>query len=134
MTAPTPPADPRLDCPRCAVTMTRIRSGHVSADRCPTCGAVWLEREELERLKKHKDAAAKIDSALPDPVVRKPAPERQVMVCPRDRQQLIRVRDLDQRHIEFDQCKNCGGVFLERGELRDLTEVSLAERLKQLLG
>lgn len=45
------PARPGMPCPRCrhATLLERLRTG-VLVDACPSCGGVWLDRGELERL------------------------------------------------------------------------------------
>ena len=49
----------------------------------------------------------------------------------RDREDDDRVRR--QPHIAFEACGRCG-VFMDRGELTDLSEFTLRERLAVLLG
>jgi Zn-finger nucleic acid-binding protein len=50
--------------------------------------------------------------------------------CPRDRSPLINIVDLKQEHIEQNACTVCGGILLDAGELRDLSEFTLSERVK----
>ncbi|MBZ0173171.1 MAG: zf-TFIIB domain-containing protein, partial [Phycisphaerales bacterium] len=49
--------------------------------------------------------------------------------CPRDNTPLTQVRDPKQPHVQYDLCPHCGGVFFDTGELADLTEFTLRERI-----
>ena len=53
--------------------------------------------------------------------------------CPRDKSRLITIVDRKQPHIQFEACTSCGGTFLDAGELKDLSERTLRERLATLL-
>ena len=45
---------------------------------------------------------------------------------------MIRMVDPVQRHIWFEACTACNGVFLDAGEFRDLKGHTLLDRLKDL--
>ena len=42
------------------------------------------------------------------------------------------MQEVDLRHVKVDRCTNCGGVFLDRGELDILTRAKTAGLLKRL--
>ncbi len=42
----------RNSCPRCHVQMKERREGTVVIDQCPKCEGVWLDKGELELLRK----------------------------------------------------------------------------------
>ena len=44
------------------------------------------------------------------------------------------ILDSPQRHIEYELCMICGGIFLDSGELQDLDKFTLIERLKAATG
>ncbi len=128
------PEDPAISCPLDGTTMDRVNLTGVAVDRCPACGGVWLDRGELRAI---LDAGARGRARIEAlDVEAKPVEgERpQPLLCPRDRQRMSVHRDPKQNHIEYDLCAKCGGVFFDAGELRDLTHVTIAERLKGLLG
>lgn len=107
--------------------MTRIAVRDIEIDRCPRCGGLWLDALELDKLRADKDAARRADRASPGT-----APGQKARVpglCPRDRSPLIAMADREQPHVHFESCTVCGGVFLEAGELRDLSELTILERL-----
>ena len=47
--------------------------------------------------------------------------------CPRGSGDMMRVVDLQQTHIWYETCGSCNGLFLDAGELRDLSTVSAGE-------
>lgn len=130
-TEPDPHA-PMIDCPKCGTHMARYTSGSLHIDRCTTCSGLWLDAMELGRLLTDPAEVARLDkvrhaaSALRN-TVRK-------ITCPRDHSPLIAVSDPAQPHVHYEQCSVCGGVFLDSGELKDLSELTLRERLRSLLG
>jgi Zn-finger nucleic acid-binding protein len=46
---------------------------------------------------------------------------------------MVRVVDPQQHHIWFEVCGSCHGSFLDAGELRDLSTVSLADYFRDLV-
>lgn len=122
----------RICCPADGVLMERLPVAGVEADRCPTCGRVWLDGRELERILETPGAATRLDTGPSDPdgprahrIGRK--------VCPRDRRQLVTIPDPEQPHITTELCMTCGGVLLDPGELKDLSQLTLRERLRGLV-
>ncbi|HZW10132.1 MAG TPA: zf-TFIIB domain-containing protein [Phycisphaerales bacterium] len=119
-------------CPSDGVLMERIPAAGIEADRCPVCGGVWLDGRELERVLGVPGAAARLDRGPSDPE----GPRGHLIgrkVCPRDRRPLVSIPDPEQPHITTELCMTCGGVHLDAGELRDLSELSLRERLRGLV-
>lgn len=127
-------SDATISCPKDGDTMSRITLGEVSIDRCPSCGGVWLDKGELEAIRSaaidHKETLDALDQlGTLEPAVR-PNP----LECPRDHSRMSVHHHPQQHHIEFDSCTKCGGLFFDAGELSDLTEFTLGERLKALIG
>lgn len=127
------PDDPRLGCPRDGAAMRRFDFAGVTVDRCIHCGGIWLDLGELRRVLETdgdaRDELRKLDSGhAPDDSPSVVAGRRGA--CPRDTTLLTAVRDARQRHIEYDLCTHCGGVFFDAGELVDLSEFTLRERLR----
>lgn len=125
-------SDPRflLACPHCAHRMYKVKAGSVTLDRCPHCGGIWLDHKELEM-------GLAVDSkALKDLDVggtTRGVGAHAIRCCPRDKALLVTIVDPKQSHIRYEKCTICGGMFLDAGELRDLSEFTLAERIRELL-
>lgn len=128
--------DPYISCPKDGEPMHRITLGSVAIDRCPNCGGVWLDAGELAAFKQamlveqHRATLEQLDRLGVDEPTDRPQP----LLCPRDRSRMSVHRDPKQKHIELDACTKCGGMFFDAGELVDLSEYTLGERLGNLLG
>jgi Zn-finger nucleic acid-binding protein len=104
----------------------------VTVDRCRKCGGLWLDLGEKERLLARPEAVRAADTG--PPVIGRHMDEQREIRCPRDGAVMVPVADPRQRHVRFESCSVCGGVFLDAGELTDLSELTLLERLRTLLG
>jgi Zn-finger nucleic acid-binding protein len=108
----------------------------VTLDRCTTCGGIWLDAGELDKLTQQsadvRDEAIKADSGGAHRArsrTNTSAPRQ----CPRDGTVLVSVEHKQQSHVELDRCSTCLGMFLDAGELKDLSEFTLKERLRAML-
>lgn len=112
--------------------MDRVSLGAMSVDRCDICRGMWLDLGELHKLLARPAAAAKLDPPISSASVRDMSRSIRVgaMVCPRDGAELTQRADAKQTHVQIDECPSCKGLFLDAGELRDLSEHTLGEKLK----
>jgi len=46
---------------------------------------------------------------------------------------MLTVTDTTQFHIEFESCPSCSGTFYDAGEFKDLSELTVVERLRKAL-
>lgn len=126
-------ADGRIRCPKDATFMEKVKVGGMEIDRCAGCGSMWFDARELEKVLQSKDAAATVKNLDIGSQGRasggRPLGE---LLCPRDRSPLIDVVDQKQAHVHELACTVCGGVLLDKGELRDLSEFTLSERLRSI--
>jgi uncharacterized protein len=120
-----------IGCPKCGARMSTADAGGVVIDRCPTCGGIWFDALELDKVL--ASGAAKSVAKEADPL---PAAKgaKGPLQCPRDKGRLIRMAALGQPHVHYESCAVCGGAFLDAGELRDLSQVTLLERLRRVFG
>lgn len=122
----------RVYCPSDGSLMERIPIAGIEADRCPVCGSLWLDGRELERILDIPGAAGTLDAGPSEP----DGPRGHLIgakVCPRDRRTLITIPDPEQPHVTTELCMTCGGVLLDAGELKDLSQLTLRERLRGLV-
>jgi Zn-finger nucleic acid-binding protein len=114
------------------MVMEKVRVGPVVIDRCHSCGAMWFDAAELRKVLAEPGAPGEVDiGADPD------APQGfavGALRCPRDNQPLARVPDNAQAHIQVDLCRGCRGVLLDAGELKDISELTLRERVRAFFG
>jgi uncharacterized protein len=89
------------------------RKAELSYDMCEKCGSLWLDAGELDKMAFQVKGSIEFCSEEEDKT-----PEAQVKNCPRcDGFALLRVRFLGETNIILHHCKNCGGFWLDGGEL-----------------
>lgn len=124
-----------IACPKCHVTMERLNAGGTEVDRCVKCGGIWLDCGELDRIMKTKGGLKRVIGGV-DAGPATESTRRHVLSgvkCPRDASRLITMVDRKQTHVEYEACTVCGGIFMDCGELKDLGQYTLGERLAGLL-
>lgn len=101
-------------CPKCeTVALTGATVSSVAVDRCPRCAGVWLDSGELDKLSTlnwvevRPVAGGRLDPDL----------NRKRACCPRDQSALLRVYSARNKSLILDRCGQCGGVWLDGGEL-----------------
>jgi Zn-finger nucleic acid-binding protein len=123
----------RLICPKDQGTMLHADAGGVWIDRCDCCGGIWFDSGELEKILSDKTAVKQVDVGSALTLRRFAIGPVGVRKCPRDGTVLTTMHHHDQKHIMIDRCANCFGIFLDAGELKDLAEFTLSERVRALL-
>jgi len=89
------------------------KSAELVYDACERCGSLWLDRGELDKIAFEVEGSIEFCSEEEADIV-----ERITKNCPRcDDVQLTPVRFLGETDIILDHCKNCGGFWLDGGEL-----------------
>ena len=132
MTDQTDQTDPTINCPKCHAPMRRLKAGGITVDRCEGCFGLWLDRGERLKLLKDKSLVESVDVGSAE--VGEAQDEIRQILCPRCGLAMHHITDRAQKHIGFEFCRQCQGSFLDAGELRDLSEFSLTERIKALFG
>lgn len=133
-------------CPACGRELTEKKFGEVFVDVCDGgCGGIWLDCFELDKLDEpHEAAGAQLldlerrRGAGPTPPVTGPAHEavdgagHGVLWCPRceDRKLLRHFHSIKQQ-VEVDDCPECGGVWLDVGELATIRKQYATEEERQ---
>jgi len=133
-------------CPRCQSGMRgaveATPAGSVELDYCPSCRGIWFDRGELESiLLQVRSDIQPIGVPIPTDG---PGPRR----CPRDRLPMIERRlstarlrssiyaapsDTIPDGVCIDQCPSCLGIWLDGGELGQITQAMRAPHVHPLL-
>lgn len=125
-----------MKCPACFNELSQIQVGSLVVDVCQRgCGGIWFDAFELERVDEEGEVAG-------EPLLRITRDERIVVDATRKRDcprcagvRLHRHFFSAKRRVQVDQCPNCGGYWLDAGELADIRaekrETALAEQLRQ---
>ena len=106
--------DARIQCPKCKVDLEPFSASGVQVDLCPDCSGVWLDRGELGKLY-GTWGMVEIEGAAGQP--RRPAPPSSEMVdlgCPACEGTLVALKV---KGAALDGCTDCGGVWVDHGEL-----------------
>jgi Zn-finger nucleic acid-binding protein len=119
--------DEIIRCPACFNQLTVTQVGSVTVDVCQDgCGGVWFDAFELEKVDQEEEAAG--ESLLHirhDPMLAVDSVRKRE--CPRcSGIKLHRHFFSAKRKVQVDHCPNCGGYWLDAGELAQIR----AERSK----
>jgi Zn-finger nucleic acid-binding protein len=119
-----------LTCVKCTSVLDKARVGDVEVDLCPSCGGLWLDHGEIERLGRGKsEDLARLRSALtgsgaPD------SPSETTTACPACPGQL-NVVVLGPVNVEY--CNKCHGIFLDKGELDQAVKAVAGTTVRQVI-
>lgn len=106
-----------MDCLNCGMEMTsnhvKTLKTHVDYDMCEKCGSLWLDAGELDKMA--FQVTGSIEYCEAD---EKSEAEKVKLKCPRcDDSTLVKIRFLGCDDINLHSCRNCGGFWLDGGEL-----------------
>lgn len=115
-----------MDCFNCHIEMTNIqvvtKKAQISYDLCEKCGSLWLDAGELDKMAFQVEGS--IEYCEQDESTE---PEKQKRKCPRcDDFYLEKIRFLGCDDVLLHHCRNCGGFWLDGGEL-NLIDKELAK-------
>jgi uncharacterized protein len=119
-----------LRCPLDNSEMEKVTIHNVIVDRCTACGAIWFDVPELSQVLDIKGAAALIDKPPRSRAKTRSGP----VLCPRDRSEMKVKTDPLQQHVSLHRCPMCLGILLKGGDLLDLSEFTLKERIASFFG
>lgn len=113
-----------IRCPACGSTMKKIfvPSAGVNVDICADgCGGIFFDSKELKTFESGSQAnISEIDDVLAgknfDPV-----DTEQTRICPVCATKMIKTK-INGLDVIIDTCYNCGGVYLDNGELKQIRE------------
>lgn len=108
-----------LLCPSCKQCMVLVKVGTVVVDVCKLgCKGIWFDAGEIQPLTKMPTAGMHVafEEALNAPPRIYPAGFRR---CPRC-QKVMGTIEYGGASVTADSCTNCGGIFLDAGELQHI--------------
>jgi Zn-finger nucleic acid-binding protein len=122
-----------MKCPACPNQLSTVHVGALKVDACQGgCGGIWFDAFELKRVDDENEAAGEPLMHLKrDPRVQVDFARKRD--CPRCADiRLKRHLFSPQSRVEVDECPNCGGYWLDDGELAKIrTERAHAARAEQ---
>jgi uncharacterized protein len=110
-----------VDCPVCANVLTTKTAGGITVDACEGgCGGIWFDRYELMKVDEADESAGEslLDLKRDPHVVVDPSKR---LNCPKD-PAVVMMRHFSsvKRGVVMDECPECGGHWLDPGELKTI--------------
>ena len=118
-----------MECPKCGGNMEQVRYGANDRviNRCEECGGLWFKPIDLTRLRRtFKAEYLDIGSSK----VGKQQNKVEDIECPVCGMKCDKVSDDEQKHIWYESCPNGHGVYFDAGELTDLSQETLSDKIK----
>lgn len=108
-----------MECPRDKEHLEKILFHSVEVDYCPKCLGVWFDKDELRFAKDARDRQLNwLDFDLWRDKSKFKVLHSNIH-CPVCRAGLTEVA-YDQSKVKIDFCKMCGGIWLDRGEFKQI--------------
>jgi len=119
-----------LACVKCTSVLDKARVGDVEVDLCPSCGGLWLDHGEIERIGRgQSDEIERLRGALTGAITPDAASET-TSACPACPGQL---KEVVLGPVHVDYCQKCHGVFLDKGELDAAVTAVKGSTLRQVI-
>lgn len=107
-----------MKCPACDCNMEEVVIKDIAVDVCKQgCGGLWFDKFELQKVDEPHESAG--ESLLQISMERKVVTDHSVKrKCPKC-EDIILMRHFFsvKKEVEVDECPNCGGFWLDYGEL-----------------
>jgi uncharacterized protein len=110
-----------MKCPACFNSLTQRQVGPLVVDVCEGgCGGVWFDAFELQQVdEEHEAAGERLLKITRDPQVQVDFTRKRD--CPRCAGVKLKRHFFSaKRRVEVDECPNCGGYWLDGGELAQI--------------
>jgi uncharacterized protein len=122
-----------MNCPACGHLLSSRTVGDVTVDVCDGgCGGIWFDHFELRKLDEPTESAGEqLLDVRRDPGVTVDPTER--YGCPKCTDDVVMMRHFwsVKREVTIDECPECGGVFLDAGELGSIRHEFPSEEARQ---
>src|SRR6185312_14840058 len=117
-----------MKCPVCQKNMSEQDFGGVKVDVCRDgCKGIWFDCFELSKLdEKNEGVGNALQEALHYPRVNDE--NRGNLTCPKCEKSMHRHLYKSDKEVNVDECYNCGGFFLDSGELTEIREHHMSEQ------
>lgn len=107
-----------MNCPACGHGLSPITTADLTVDACVDgCGGIWFDQFELKKVDEAHEAAGEALLSIPRQPDREVNREKRYS-CPKC-PDIVMMRHYSsaKRQVVVDDCPNCGGVWLDEGEL-----------------
>jgi Zn-finger nucleic acid-binding protein len=118
-----------MECPRCdGTTLTEAKIDDVVVDHCAKCSGMWLDFAQLERVLSRESRALR--NLLPE-TPPGPQPHDRLLMCPRCRGSLIKMRAMPDT-VTYYSCMTCYGRWVDGSEIFAIVGRPLARKFEML--
>src|SRR5688572_11282347 len=107
-----------MKCPVCTNDLASVNAGGVTVDVCVNgCGGIWFDQFELKELDEPRETAGDLLNQVTSEKVGLPTNDER-RNCPRC-PDIVMMRHFfsPKRRVVVDECPQCGGFWLDAGEL-----------------
>jgi Zn-finger nucleic acid-binding protein len=110
-----------MKCPACFNPLTEVEVGQVKVDVCQNgCGGIWFDAFELQQVDQEEEETGNplLHIRRDENITVDPSRKRE---CPRcGNVKLHRHYFSAKRQVQVDECPQCGGYWLDGGELAQI--------------
>ena len=118
-----------MDCPACKEPLIVLELSEVEIDNCVSCGGIWLDHGELELLLEDSSQKDRFMSSFQlDRQSKEKA--RKCPICSKKMDKVLCGPDKD---IGIDRCRNNDGIWVDRGELQQIIQISSPDEQNEVL-
>ena len=111
-------------CPDCDVNMMPRSFFGVLVDTCGTCGGIFFDEGEVSQIRARGGDRAfeELDNLIQPEPGYVHTEENMYRRCPKCTITMHRFRYMYNSPVFLDSCENCGGIWIENGELKRMKE------------
>lgn len=107
-------------CPVCKDSMLVLELDQIEIDYCASCEGVWLDAGELELLLETEQERKRLLSLF----IEDKSVKEKSYACPICGKKMKKVFVGEEKKILIDKCKKNHGLWLDKGELKEIVELS----------
>lgn len=124
-----------MKCPRTGTELKEVEIGGVKVDISEACGGVWFDNFELKKFDEVHESAGEELIQLMAQYRNDDIDLSQRLNSPRH-PEIVMTRYFfsSKRQIEIDECPQCGGIWLDAGELTRIRELFPTEASREEAG
>ena len=121
-----------MQCPKCPGAMsTRTYGKKMLIQQCERCGGMFCKPEVLLEMKREWMSDIVLDTG--DPRLGSRLNELGDIQCPECAVPMDKTFDAQQKHIWFESCSQCEGMYFDAGEFADLKYDTFIDRIRDYL-
>lgn len=121
-----------MQCPKCESSLEEKKyGGQITIQSCSGCGGILTDKKTLAKMRNEWMADTVLDSN--DHERGKETNKINEIDCPSCSKLMDKIFDEEQAHVWMEYCAACDLLFLDAGELTDLSDFTVMERIKNFL-